>query len=341
MDVCNCIVPLRQVVTLNSSRAASPLVRLVEEEVRWEAPDHHQGVFNQNWGGTEPKSYCHMRLFPEGWEKKINHDVKVEQIKKTPTKNGEGGLPQRTKRSNEAERLRGEGKNAGRKTGRPKAVNQDAPPKPLKETDSSKHVHNRSLLKKQSGHGSLVVKASDRGWRIKSSSPVPLKTRRVGERCTLNLSRAQTFSRCYKKAFADGPRHFEPWSNTHHGTHTNYHTTATGGRLSSRQIKRRDFSGTGLELMTRQPQVRYFDHDKFRSSATKLVSLSFKYINSSSMPPRGKELSKDLKDAIIKLYKESKSQRQIAKIIGKSPATVQKIIEKFQAEGNTLNKPTG
>ncbi|GFV26057.1 hypothetical protein TNCV_4398691 [Trichonephila clavipes] len=57
------------------------------------------------------------------------------------------------------------------------------------------------------------------------------------------------------------------------------------------------------------------------------------------MPPRGKELSKDLKDAITKLYKESKSQRRIAKIIGLSPATVQKIIEKFQAEGNTLNKP--
>ncbi|GFT64805.1 hypothetical protein TNCV_2256531 [Trichonephila clavipes] len=57
------------------------------------------------------------------------------------------------------------------------------------------------------------------------------------------------------------------------------------------------------------------------------------------MPPRGKESSKDLKDAIIKLYKERKSQRQIVKIIGKSPATVQKIIEKFQAEGNTLNKP--
>ncbi|GFU80979.1 hypothetical protein TNCV_1277251 [Trichonephila clavipes] len=56
------------------------------------------------------------------------------------------------------------------------------------------------------------------------------------------------------------------------------------------------------------------------------------------MPPRGKELSKDLKDVIMKLYKESKSQRQIAKIIGKSPATMQKIIEKFQAEGNTLNK---
>ncbi|GFW08963.1 hypothetical protein TNCV_3475101 [Trichonephila clavipes] len=29
---------------------------------------------------------------------------------------------------------------------------------------------------------------------VTSSSPVPLKTRRVGERCTLNLSRAQTSS---------------------------------------------------------------------------------------------------------------------------------------------------
>ncbi|GFX23850.1 transposable element Tc1 transposase [Trichonephila clavipes] len=57
------------------------------------------------------------------------------------------------------------------------------------------------------------------------------------------------------------------------------------------------------------------------------------------MPPHGKELSKDLKDAIIKLCKESKSYRQIAQIIGKSPATVPKIIEKLQAEGNTLNKP--
>ncbi|GFY34874.1 uncharacterized protein TNCV_154471 [Trichonephila clavipes] len=29
---------------------------------------------------------------------------------------------------------------------------------------------------------------------VMSSSPVPLKTRRVGQRCTLNLSRAQTSS---------------------------------------------------------------------------------------------------------------------------------------------------
>ncbi|GFY34925.1 uncharacterized protein TNCV_154981 [Trichonephila clavipes] len=30
---------------------------------------------------------------------------------------------------------------------------------------------------------------------VSSSSPVPLKTRRVGQRCTLNLSRAETSSR--------------------------------------------------------------------------------------------------------------------------------------------------
>ncbi|GFW73103.1 uncharacterized protein TNCV_832221 [Trichonephila clavipes] len=42
------------------------------------------------------------------------------------------------------------------------------------------------------GHGSLVVKVSD---RVMSSSRVPLETRRVGKRCTLNLSRAQTSSR--------------------------------------------------------------------------------------------------------------------------------------------------
>ncbi|GFU50786.1 NGFI-A-binding protein 1 [Trichonephila clavipes] len=46
-----------------------------------------------------------------------------------------------------------------------------------------------------SGRGSRVVKVSDRGWLVTSSSPVPLKTRRVGQRCTLNLSRAETSSR--------------------------------------------------------------------------------------------------------------------------------------------------
>ncbi|GFX41700.1 hypothetical protein TNCV_3110961 [Trichonephila clavipes] len=37
-DVCKRIVPLRQGGTINSRRAASPLVWLMEEEERWETP---------------------------------------------------------------------------------------------------------------------------------------------------------------------------------------------------------------------------------------------------------------------------------------------------------------
>ncbi|GFW71367.1 hypothetical protein TNCV_537851 [Trichonephila clavipes] len=40
MDTCKCIVPLRHGGTLNSRRATSPLVRLVERKERWVAPDH-------------------------------------------------------------------------------------------------------------------------------------------------------------------------------------------------------------------------------------------------------------------------------------------------------------
>ncbi|GFU98597.1 transposable element Tcb2 transposase [Trichonephila clavipes] len=46
-----------------------------------------------------------------------------------------------------------------------------------------------------SGCGSPEVKVSDHGRHVMSSSPVPLKTRRVGQRCTLNLSRAEMSSR--------------------------------------------------------------------------------------------------------------------------------------------------
>ncbi|GFW45519.1 uncharacterized protein TNCV_3244591 [Trichonephila clavipes] len=53
MGACKCIVPSRHGGTLNSRLAASPLVRLVGGEERWETPDHSQGVLPQNWGGTE------------------------------------------------------------------------------------------------------------------------------------------------------------------------------------------------------------------------------------------------------------------------------------------------
>ncbi|GFW41956.1 uncharacterized protein TNCV_6651 [Trichonephila clavipes] len=45
------------------------------------------------------------------------------------------------------------------------------------------------------GCSSPVVKVSDHGRHVMSSSPVPLKTRRVGQRCTLNLSKAEMSSR--------------------------------------------------------------------------------------------------------------------------------------------------
>ncbi|GFX04978.1 hypothetical protein TNCV_2249611 [Trichonephila clavipes] len=45
------------------------------------------------------------------------------------------------------------------------------------------------------GCGSPVVKVSDHGMHVMISSPVPLKTHRVGKICTLNLSRAETSSR--------------------------------------------------------------------------------------------------------------------------------------------------
>ncbi|GFV14665.1 uncharacterized protein TNCV_2586381 [Trichonephila clavipes] len=84
---------------------------------------------------------------------------------------GREDVPQSTKRSNEAERRRGEGKNAGRKAGRPKAVNQDV-------AAVAEWYRYRTVA-----------------CFVTGSSPVPLKTRRVGQRCTLNLSRAETSSR--------------------------------------------------------------------------------------------------------------------------------------------------
>ncbi|GFX42399.1 uncharacterized protein TNCV_1519631 [Trichonephila clavipes] len=49
----NVLVHLRHGGTLNSRRAARPLVRMVEGEERWEAPNHPQGFLSLNWGGTK------------------------------------------------------------------------------------------------------------------------------------------------------------------------------------------------------------------------------------------------------------------------------------------------
>ncbi|GFU97359.1 uncharacterized protein TNCV_3889741 [Trichonephila clavipes] len=56
MDVCKCIVPLRQAGTLNSCRNSNPLVWLVEGEEWWEVAGCLQGFLPLNWGGTEQNS---------------------------------------------------------------------------------------------------------------------------------------------------------------------------------------------------------------------------------------------------------------------------------------------
>ncbi|GFX41967.1 uncharacterized protein TNCV_3677791 [Trichonephila clavipes] len=45
------------------------------------------------------------------------------------------------------------------------------------------------------GCGSPVIKESDHGRHVMSSNPVSLQTSRVGQRYTLNLSKAETSSR--------------------------------------------------------------------------------------------------------------------------------------------------
>ncbi|GFW91517.1 hypothetical protein TNCV_3376801 [Trichonephila clavipes] len=56
-------------------------------------------------------------------------------------------------------------------------------------------VRGKVISHRSNGRASLVVKVSDSDRLVTSSSPVPPKTRREEERCTLNLSRAQTSTR--------------------------------------------------------------------------------------------------------------------------------------------------
>ncbi|GFW89162.1 hypothetical protein TNCV_2685951 [Trichonephila clavipes] len=76
MDVCKCIILLRNGYTLNRHRAASPLVRLVE--ARWEAPVDFYGVLPQNWGGTKPNhtvTYMVLKLLlTTGMHLAFHHD---------------------------------------------------------------------------------------------------------------------------------------------------------------------------------------------------------------------------------------------------------------------------
>ncbi|GFW51806.1 uncharacterized protein TNCV_1187381 [Trichonephila clavipes] len=57
------------------------------------------------------------------------------------------------------------------------------------------HGAGLTVAKSPGGCDSPVVKISDHGRHVMSSSPVPLKTHCVGHRCTLNLSRTEMSSR--------------------------------------------------------------------------------------------------------------------------------------------------
>ncbi|GFU80621.1 hypothetical protein TNCV_534951 [Trichonephila clavipes] len=67
-------------------------------------------------------------------------------------------------------------------------------PSRAKTAQSRRAAYWTPLVYDINGRSSPVVKVWDRGWLVTSLSPLPLKTRRVGQRCTLNLSRAQTSS---------------------------------------------------------------------------------------------------------------------------------------------------
>ncbi|GFY34032.1 hypothetical protein TNCV_997131 [Trichonephila clavipes] len=126
---------------LFSNREISRRLKVSEAKVRRIKKNIESGEEPQKKEKMRQKAYFHpkltklklddhgrrrrRRLFPEGWAKKINHDEKIKKSRKLPQKTGREDVPQSTKRSNEAKRRRGEGKNAGRKTGRLKAVNQD------------------------------------------------------------------------------------------------------------------------------------------------------------------------------------------------------------------------
>ncbi|GFV45495.1 hypothetical protein TNCV_5124411 [Trichonephila clavipes] len=69
----------------------------------------------------------------------------------------------------------------------------------------------------------------------------------------------------YTRAYGDGPHHFESWPSDDDTlaatTSLNFDNTPTGGDMTrSSSSARRVFSGSRLELMTRQPRVHDLDH---------------------------------------------------------------------------------
>ncbi|GFV86196.1 uncharacterized protein TNCV_671931 [Trichonephila clavipes] len=227
MDVCKYIVPSRHEGTLNSSRDASPIVRLVEGKERWEAPDHPQGVLPLNWGETElnrsvicmvlkatANDRCHLALCHDEYrgpcsglslsviQKKycvkkiaVNHNAVAKELTCAAPLHGGTVL----------ELVTGQ------------AAIRYLAHSATTATAFMGNVENVSTLNNaaKAGRGGLGLWSRTRSRRVINSRLVPLKTHRVGDRCALNLSRAQTSSRWCGVVVRRGgcqircrPRHF-------------------------------------------------------------------------------------------------------------------------------------
>ncbi|GFT97155.1 uncharacterized protein TNCV_3858161 [Trichonephila clavipes] len=133
------------------------------------------------------------------------------------------------------------------------------------------------------GCGTPVVKVSDHGRLLMNSSPVPLKTSRVGQRWALNLSRAQTSRGVPAQVSSSSLNHAtRGLLATDHVILNHGQVTWTTPELAPplltttphqredvsaldrfnvhRCPTRRVFSGTGLEPVTKQATVRYLYH---------------------------------------------------------------------------------
>ncbi|GFW81235.1 uncharacterized protein TNCV_375841 [Trichonephila clavipes] len=151
-----------------------------ESRERWDAPDYPQGVLPQNWGETEQ-----------------NRSVTCMVLKATDN--------DRRKLALCYDEFRGPSSDLCRS-----AINYSIHIEVINRVQIQLFVREEVMSSlcesfqpsplsalSRKGCGSPVVKVSDHGRHVMSSSPVPLKTRRVGQRCTLNLSRAETSSRWF------------------------------------------------------------------------------------------------------------------------------------------------
>ncbi|GFU99981.1 uncharacterized protein TNCV_1427721 [Trichonephila clavipes] len=127
--------------------------------------------------------------------KKMNNAAPVpitSEMRKSPAYSGPSGLPSQAPNEQTGTVVHDFWQQWSRKgiTSRPHSVTTDR---------ENHHILHKCYLTwlvqpKNRGCGSPMFKVSDQDRHVMSSNPLPLKTRRVGQRCTLNLSRAETSS---------------------------------------------------------------------------------------------------------------------------------------------------